>query len=144
MRYRETGRLHLDFHRTANGTIAYLRKKHGLGFLDDTLQRTAQDVYKAIREDLRRGDAESLVEHWTYFLDREQGKYRVERRGGVIRLTVRQCPAIAYLRRRGIAVDPAFCRQTVVVNEALAEGTPFAVTTDVRGGGRCVQTVRRR
>ena len=31
-----------------------------------------------------------------------------------------------------------------MVNETLAEGTPFAVTTEVLGGGKCVQTIRRR
>ena len=144
MRYRETGQVHLDFHRTLNGTVAYLRRKHGVRFLDQILRRTAHAVYRAIRRDLRRGDPEQLVEHWAYFFGREGGAFRIDREDGEIRLTVRRCPAIAYLRKRGIAVDPAFCRQTVVVNAALAEGTPFEITTDVRGGGRCVQTIRRR
>jgi len=144
VRYRETGELHLDFHRSLNGTIAYLRKTYGRDLLDETFRRTGRDVYRAIREDLLRGDPESLVEHWTYYFDREGGKYRLEREGDEIRFIVSQCPAIAYLQKRRIEVDPDFCRQTVVVNEALAEGTPFEVTTEVQGGGRCVQTIRRR
>ena len=144
MRYRETGEVHLDFHRTMNGTIAYLRRKHGLKFLDQVLRRTAHAVYRAIHRDLKRGDTEQLVEHWAYFLGREKGAFRIARRGGEIRLTVRRCPAVAYLQKRGIAIDPAFCRQTVVVNAALAEGTPFEITTEVLGCGRCIQTIRRR
>ena len=58
-------------------------------------------------------------------------------------MTVQRCPAIAYLQGRGIEIDPAFCRQTVVLNAALAEGTPFDIVTEVLGGGRCVQTIRR-
>ncbi len=128
MRYRDTGELHLDFHRTTNGTIAYLRRRHGLRFLDGVFRRTAQEVYRSIWEDLKGGDPRQLVKHW-----RDE-----------IRLTVTQCPAVAYLRRRGIRVDPAFCRQTIAMNRAWSEGTPFEITTEVLGKGRCIQTLRRR
>ena len=141
MRYRDTGQVHLDFHRTTNGTIAYLRETYGLEFLDEVLRRTARDVYHAIRDDLLRGNPEHLVEHWTYFFDREGGDYTLERDEDAIRFVVHRCPAIAYLESRGITIDPAFCRQTAVVNEALAEGSPFEVTTEVLGGGQCVQTI---
>jgi len=144
MRYRDTGQVHLDFHRTTNGTITYLRETYGLEFLDKVLRRTARNVHRAIREDLLRGNPEHLVEHWTYFFDREGGDYAIERDDDTIRMIVHRCPAVAYLESRGIAIDPAFCRQTAVINAALAEGSPFEVTTDILGGGRCVQTVRRR
>jgi predicted ArsR family transcriptional regulator len=143
MRYRETGPVHLDFHRITNATIAYLRETYGQAVLDEVFRRTARRVYRAIRGDLLRGDPEHLVEHWTYFLDRESGDYRLERTGGEIRLIVHRCPAVAHLKELGIAVDPAFCRQTQVMNAALAEGSAFAVTTDVLGDGRCVQTIKR-
>ena len=144
MRYRETGPVHLDFHRTANGTMAYLRTQYGLEFLDGVLRRTAREVYRALHEDLRRGDPEHWLEHARYFLEREGGEYEIQREGDVIRLIVRRCPARAYLRARGIEPDPAFCRQTVVMNETWAEGTPFEITTEVLGEGRCCQTLRRR
>lgn len=144
MRYRETGEVHLDFHRSTNGTIAYLREHYGREFLDETFRRTARDVYRAIHDDLKAGNPEHLVEHWTYYFDREGGQYTLERTDDEIRFVVHQCPAIAYLNRRGIPVDTAFCRQTIVINETLAEGTPFRVTTEVLGGGKCVQTILRR
>ena len=144
MRYRETGNLHLDFHRTTNGTIAYLRTKHGSEFLDETFRRTARNVYRAIREDLLNGDPQHLVEHWRYFFEREGGSISIEEDGDTIRMTVHRCPAVRYLTDRGVEIDPDFCRQTVVINEALAEGSPFEIRTDVRGGGKCVQTIRRR
>jgi len=101
-------------------------------------------VYRSIRADLKRGDPSQLLAHWAHFFRREHARFRIDRRRGVIRLTVHRCPAVAYLRRHGLKVDPAFCRQTVTVNAALAEGTPFEITTAVLGGGRCVQTIRRR
>ena len=71
MRYKEAGQVHMDFHRTTNGTITYLRKNYGQEFLDEVFKRTARDMYRSIREDLLRGDPEQLVEHWAYFFDRE-------------------------------------------------------------------------
>lgn len=143
MRYKEAGERHMDFHRATNGTIRYLRQKHGLAFLDEVFRRTAHDVYRSIHEDLAAGDPDQLVEHWSYFFDREGGEFDIERDGDTITLTVTRCPAIAYLEGRGIEPDEAFCRQTVKLNEALAEGTPFEITTEVQGDGKCVQTVRR-
>ena len=143
MRYQETGQVHRDFHRTTNGTIAYLRKTYGQEFLDEVFCRTACDVYRSIRDSLLLGDPEPLVEHWRYFFDREEGDYTIDREGDTIAMTVRRCPAIAYLEGRGTEIDPAFCRQTIVVNEVLAAGSPFTITTEVLGGGRCVQTIRR-
>lgn len=143
LRYKETGEVHMDFHRTLNGTLAYLRKKHGVKFIDAVLRKTAHEVYRSIHDDLKRGDPGQLVRHWRHFFNREKGTFRIERKAGVIRMTVSKCPAIAYLRKRGLPIDPTFCRQTVVINEALAEGTPFSIETDVQGNGRCVQTIRR-
>ena len=144
MRYKETGQVHMDFHRTTNGTIAYLRQKYGDDFVDEVFRRTAHNVYRSIWEDLKRGDPGQLIEHWTYFFDREGGEYALDREGDETRLTVTRCPAVAYLQNKGIEGDPAFCRQTVVINTALAEGSPFEIDTEVAGDGRCVQTVRRK
>jgi len=144
VRYRDTGNVHLDFHRTTNGTIAYLRERYGIPFLDEILRRTAHDVYRAIRADLKAGNAEHLVEHWTYYLEREGGEFTVERTPAEIRVIVHRCPAAAYLLERGIPLDPAFRRQTTVLNAALAEGTPFEIATEVIDDLRYVETIRRR
>ena len=143
MRYRETGQVHMDFHRTTNGTLTYLRKKYGQEFVEQITRRTARDVYRAIRTDLQRGDCEHLIEHWTYFFDREGGQYQLQRDDKEVRFIVKRCPAIAYLQEKGLEIDPGFCRQTVLLNEALAEGSPFRIDTDVQGDGRCIQTIRR-
>lgn len=144
MRYKDTGNLHLDFHRTTNGTIAYLRETYGEAFLDDVIRNTARDVYQAIRADLMAGNPEHLVEHWTYYLEREGGEFTVERRDDEIRVDVTRCPAAAYLKGRGTPLDPAFRHQTTVLNEALAEGTPFEIITEVFDDLHYLETVRRR
>ena len=144
MRYRDTGQLHKDFHRTTNGTIAYLRKTYGVEMVDGVLRRMAKDVYRAIRDDLKSGNPDHLVEHWTYYLEREGGDYTVERIGDEIRVHVIRCPAAEYLKHKGIPIDPAFRRQTTVLNEALCEDTPFEVTTEVIDDFEYIETIRPR
>lgn len=144
MRYREIGQVHLDFHRSTNGIIAWLRKTYGVEMVDEVLRRTARDVYRAIREDLMAGNPEHLVEHWTYFLEREGGEFTVEREDNAIRVAVHRCPAANYLKGKGVALDEAFRRQTTVLNEALCEGTPFEVITEILDDQRYTETVRRR
>jgi hypothetical protein len=144
LRYRETGQVHADFHRTINGTLAYLRSTYGLAMVDEVLRRTAHDVYRAIRADLMAGTPEHWLEHWTYFLRREGGWFNVTREGATIRIHVHRCPAAAYLKQRGIALDEAFRRQTTVLNAALAEGTPFEILTEPIDDLRYTMTLRRR
>ena len=144
MRYCEDGQVHLDFHRTFNGTLTYLRERYGEAFVEQIARRMAQEVYRDIRSDLLRGDFDQLVEHWRHFMDRERGEYAIDRTADGATLMVTRCPAIAYLKSRGIPVDPLFCRVTQVLNEALAAGTPFEIATDIAGDGQCVQTLRRR
>ncbi|MFP4028396.1 MAG: hypothetical protein ACLFWL_11455 [Candidatus Brocadiia bacterium] len=143
MRYRDSGEVHMDFHRTLNGTIKYLRENYGIEFLDQTFRRTARSVYRSIWEDLQRGDPEQLVEHWQHYFEREGGEIEIERAGKEITMHVKKCPAIAYLKSWGIKPDPAFCRQTAVMNDAWSENTPFEIMTEVTGEGECTQTIRR-
>jgi hypothetical protein len=140
----ETGKVHMEFHRGLNGTIAYLRKKYGDEFVDEIFRRMAHDVYRSIRQDLQGGDKKQLVKYWRYFFEREGGDFSIEESGDEVRFSVSRCPAISYLQKKGIEIDPAFCRQTVVINSALAEGSPFEIDTEVFGGGRCLQTIRRK
>ncbi len=144
MRYRESGQIHLDFHRTTNGTIAYLRERYGLKMVDEVMRRTAQNVYAAIRKDLMAGNPEHLVEHWIYYLEREGGDFTVERHANTIRLIVHRCPGADYLKQNGISIDEAYRRQTTILNDALCEGTPFKIETEVLDELRYIQTIRRR
>lgn len=144
MRYKDSGAVHLDFYRTLNATIAYIFEKYGREFLRDTFRKTARGVYRSIREDLMRGSAAELLRHWEYYFDRDGGEYAVKKSGDGIELTISRCPAVAYLNKQGIPISPHFCEQTIQLNRALSEGTPFDIRTEVTRPGECVQTVIRR
>ena len=143
MRYKETGNLHLEFHRSLNNTLRYLRTRYHQEFVDDLFRKMAKDVYRSIRQDLLNGDPSQLVEHWNYFFNREDGKIAIDREGEIIRMTVEQCPAVRTIIEHE-ELEPALCRGTRVLNDALVEGSQFAIGTEILGGGRCIQTIRRR
>jgi hypothetical protein len=144
MRYRETGELHLDFHGTTNATINFISNNFGEKALHEIFFAMGQKVYKSIYEKLKQGDASELVEHWQYFFTREKGVFQIKETDGTIVLEVSECPAVRQLLKLGLTPSPLFCSQTILVNEALCEGTPFESRTEITGCGKCHQTISKR
>jgi hypothetical protein len=143
MRYKDTGNVHLDFHGAVNTTVNYIVKNFGIEGLHETFFRTGRDVYKSIRENLSRGDYSELVEHWSYYLDREKGKYRIVQEEDHVILHVDECPAVRQVKKLGLEVSPHFCAQTEYVNKGMCHNTEFEIETVKSGECSCVQTLRR-
>lgn len=144
MRYKETGQVHLDFHGAVNTTVEYISKKYGLEALHEIFFATGRDVYKDIREHLRKDDSSELLNYWKYFFDREKGDYEIKEENGKIVLHVRKCPAVEHVKKLGLKVSPEFCSQTTYVNKGITDGTPYEIETVKTGEYSCTQTLRRR
>jgi len=144
MRYKETGQIHLDFHGAVNTTVEYISGKYGAEALHEIFFATGRDVYKDIREHLRKGDSSELLKYWKYFFDREKGDYEIKEENGNIVFHVKTCPAVRHVKKLGLKVSPEFCSQTVYVNKGITDGTPYEIETVKTGECSCVQTLRRR
>ncbi|MGI6609413.1 MAG: hypothetical protein ACOX4G_02735 [Limnochordia bacterium] len=144
LRYRETGELHKDFHGSMNAAVEYLGRNYGRNGLRSVFTATAQKVFRSIYEGLKRGDLSELIEHWRYYMEREGADYTLDVCDSGVILTVKTCPAVAHLRKLGLAPSEFFCDQTVLLNEAWCEGTPFEACTTVIEEGHCVQSILRR
>lgn len=144
LRYRETGELHKDFHGSMNAAVDYVGSRYGREGLRKVFKATAQQVYRSIYEGLKRGDWNELVEHWRYFMDREGADYALSVTDEAVVMTVRRCPAVERLRELGMTPSEFFCDQTVLLNEAWCEGTPFEAVTEITGEGSCVQIIKRK
>jgi len=144
MRYRETGELHKDFHGATNATIDYVAENFGESALREIFFEVGKKVYRSIHENLMKDSPEELVEHLDYFFGREGGQYRLTRDEDTITLEVDKCPAVEHVLELGLTLSPHFCRQTIDVNEALCDGTPWKAETTVLGCGKCRQVFRRR
>ncbi len=130
MRYKDTGEVHKDFHLGTNTTISYIIEKYGDTFLAELFRRTAQKVYRDIYENLKEGKSGALLEHWEYYYKREQGKYSVSRNENEIVFHVLECPAAAHLEARTGNIPESFLLQTILLNRAWSEGTPFEIETE--------------
>ena len=139
LRYHEIGELHKDFHGSTNTTIDYIIKNYGEGVLEEIFKTTGQNVYKSIHEKLKNGNISELVEHLSYFYNREGAKFDLKLTTDEVVITVHECPAIAHLKKLGVPVSPFFCRSTTSLNAALCEGTPWKTETTKTGEGACVQ-----
>ncbi len=144
LRYHETGNIHLDFHGATNTTIDFIVANYGVAVLHEIFEKVGKDVYADIRAHLIAGDAQELVRHWRHFFERENADFDIAVEGDEIVLTVRRCPAYAHVQKIAPSVSPWFCDQTVKTNEAMAEGSPFEVATEITGPGACRQIIRKR
>ena len=144
LRYAETGEVHLDFHGATDTTIEFIIGKFGLAAMDDIFRKVGKDVYRSIHEDLVAGDTGQLVRHWQHFFDRENCDYDIAVGDDEIVLTVRHCTAWHHVAKLVGTPSPHFCDQTSRTNEGMAEGSPFAIDTEITGPGACRQVIRRR
>ena len=143
MRYEEGGNVHLDFHGATNTTIDFIVERFGVDAMDEIFKKVGRDVYASIRNDLIAGDTRQLVRHWRHFFDREGADYDIAVGDDRVVLTVRRCPAWHHVKALTGSVSPHFCDQTSRTNEAMAEGSPFAIDTELTGEGSCRQVIRR-
>lgn len=144
LRYAEEGEVHLDFHGATNTTIEFIIARYGAKAMDEIFRKVGKDVYRSIHEDLVAGDSAQLVAHWRHFFERENCDYDIAVGADEIVLTVKRCTAWHHVAKLVGAPSPRFCDQTVRTNEALAEGSPFSLTTEMTGPGSCRQVLRRR
>jgi hypothetical protein len=144
LRYAEDGEVHLDFHGATNTTIDFIIGKFGLAAMDKIFRKVGKDVYQSIHADLVAGDTGQLVRHWRHFFTREDCDYDIAVGDEEIVLTVRHCTAWHHVAKLVGTPSAHFCDQTSRTNEALADGSPYAIDTEITGPGSCRQVIRRR
>ena len=144
MRYKDTGEVHKDFHGATNTTIDYIVDNFGIDALTKIFGRVGKDVYKSIHNGLLNDDPNELIEHLKYYFDRENGEYSMEETKDSYVFDVHKCPAVAHIEKLGLELSPNFCKQTIDVNNALCDGTPWKCETEILGEGVCRQTFSRR
>lgn len=144
LRYQEEGNVHLDFHGAVNTTIDFIVERYGVEVLHEIFAKVGRDVYVDLRRHMLEGHPEEMVRHWRHFFTREDADYDIAVSEDEIVLTVRRCTAYHHVAKISPSVSAHFCDQTTKVNEAIAEGTPYRIDTEITGPGACRQIIRRR
>ena len=144
LRYKDQGNVHMDFHGATNTTIDFIIKKYGIETMNDIFKKVGDDVYADIKKHIKSGNINMLAEHWKHFFDREGADYSISIKEDEIILTVKRCTAYEHVKKLVGNVSPHFCDQTIKTNEAIADGTPYKITTEILGEGSCKQIIRKR
>ena len=144
MRYRCVGEVHRDFHASILDGVNYMIDNYGEEAAKQVLDTTAKKVYRTMHEGLVAGDASELLEWWQYYLDREGGKYKLEKTADGAVLTVEECPAQAHLKKRNVPGGKRTCWATRVLNAALCDGSPFEIVLEESGDFSCRQVLRKK
>ena len=142
LRYKSEGEVHKDFHGLTCATLHYLIDNYGEDAMRQVVRNTAQHVYRTMRAALKNGDTVELEEYWSYYLDREGGKFAVEKLPNGVRLTVTECPALRHLVKLEQEPDHIMCDATRIFNEALVEGSPYTAELKSTGTFSCEQILR--
>ena len=144
LRYNDKGNVHMDFHGATNTTIEFIIKKYGVNIMNDIFKKVGNNVYADIKKHIQSGNIEMLAKHWKHFFDREGADYSISIEKDEIILTVKRCTAYEHVKKLVGAVSPNLCDQTIKTNEAIAEGTPYEITTEILGEASCKQIIRKR
>ena len=134
----------MDFHGATNTTIEFIIDKYGIDTMNDIFKKVGNNVYKNIKDHIKKGNIKMLAKHWQHFFDRENADYNISINDEEIILTVNRCTAYEHVRKLVGNVSPNFCDQTIKTNEALAEDTPYEIKTEILGEAACRQTIRKR
>ena len=134
----------MDFHGATNTTIEFIIKKYGVETMNDIFKKVGNDVYADIKKNIKEGNIKVLAKHWQHFFDREGADYSIIIGEDEIVLTVKRCTAYEHVKKLVGKVSSNFCDQTIKTNEAIAEGTPYEIKTEILGEASCKQTIRRR
>ena len=144
MRYRDTGNVHKDFHLATHRTVNYVLSNYGMDFLRELFRRTAQDVYRSIWEDLKKGDIGQLVEHWEYYYGREKARFEFEELANTKIFHVLECPYLMHLKKHGVKIDSNAYLPTILINEFWSEQSPFTIETIIKAETAYDQIIQRR
>ena len=144
LRYHDKGNVHMDFHGATNTTIDFIIEKYGLETMNDIFKKVGNDVYTDIKQHINSGNINMLAKHWQHFFDREGADFSISINDDEIVLTVKRCTAYEHVKKLVGKVSPHFCDQTIKTNEAIAEGTPYEITTEILGEASCKQIIRKR
>jgi hypothetical protein len=143
MRYHDSGEVHKDFHLATNRTIDYIMARYDREFLSQLCRRTAQDVYRDIHTHLKNGDSDALLEHLTYYTERESGRFTIEHITDGFVFHMEKCPMTSHIVERGQTLSAHMETFLNLLYHHWAEQTPFSINVENYQGTSYDLCVRR-
>lgn len=133
-----------DFYFAINATFRFILKRFGVEQLRRYWTELGANYMAPVSAAWKQHGLPGVAEYWRAFFKAEPGaEVEVTCLNDAVVLEVKQCPAIAHLRKHGREVVPCFCQHCYFLGEATA--APAGLTIRVEGGnGSCRQTFLKR
>jgi len=117
--------LHRDFHGALSCGIEYLHTRYGEEAVRKYLREFAGAFYAPLRQRMKTDGLAAIREHYEQIFREEEGKVQFKGSDTSLTITVKACPAITHMRKRGLPVARMYCETTRVMNEVMCEGSSF-------------------
>ena len=123
---------HRAFHNSLNKGISYLHNRSGVGAVREYLAKFTRDFYWPVAKSAKETGLTAIQEKIlnTYKLEHAEDAVQTEICGNTLTVTVKYCPALAYLHSVGANVSPLYHLSTEAVMETLAEMSGFTFSMD--------------
>lgn len=133
-----------DFYFAINATFRFILKRFGIERLRQYWTALGSNYMAPVSAAWRQHGLPGVAEYWRAFFRAEPGaEVEVTCTADAVVLEVKQCPAIAHLRKHQREIAPCFCQHCYFLGEATA--SPAGLTVRVEGGnGNCRQTFFKR
>lgn len=132
-----------DFYFAINATFRFLYERLGRKAWIAYLEHLARGYFRPVNQAWQRGDLPSVASYWKAFFDAEPGgDVKVRASPDEVVIEVRECPAIAHLRRSGRAIVPYYCEHCAILGAARAAEAGFSMNL-FGGNGSCRHVYRR-
>lgn len=132
--------LHKDFHGSLSCGFSYVTEKYGVEGFQEYCKEVARNVYSSLSEKIKESGLKALEEHWNNIFTLEEGNFALYYEGPVLVLEVKECPAIAHMKKRGYKIAENFCEHTKLVNEELCRIAGYHSSCDYnQEKGTCIQ-----
>lgn len=122
---------HQDFHHSLSRCIHYVGEKYGDDEVRGLLEQYAKTVMGGVIEAVRREGLEPLKANILASYEREKAPEAVcvELTDKELRVDVRYCPVVRYMKKKGYFISPWFKKSTEYVMETVAKesGLTFAM-----------------
>lgn len=114
---------HKAFHNSLNKGITYLAETYGEGDVREYLAKFTRDFYWPVAEAARKKGLAAIAERilQTYKLEHAEDAVQTCVCGNTLTVTIRYCPALAYLHTIGVKVSALYHLSTEAVMQTLAE-----------------------
>lgn len=133
-----------DFYTAVNATFRFLWRSFG----EEGLRRYWTDLgrayYAPVTARWKAGGLTAVAAHWQAFFAAEPGaEVSVQTDEDEVRVEVKTCPAIKFLREHQREILPCFCQHCHFVSTAMGEGAGVEVRV-TGGNGTCLQRFAKR